>query len=99
MCRVLKEHKKTILAAAVFVLLALLMWLRQAADSQNDILVREEPGGSVRQEQITYQTGDGVTQELELEVHPQECSEKEHSCGRICEEGSSTLGTGISGRE
>lgn len=77
MCRVLKEHKKTILAAAVFVLLALLMWLRQAADSQNDILVREEPGGSVRQEQITYQTGDGVTQELELEVHPQECSEKE----------------------
>lgn len=77
MYRILKEHRKSILAAIVFVLFAVLMWLRQSADNRTAILTREKPGGSVRQEQITYQTGDGVTQELELEVHPQECSEKE----------------------
>ena len=77
MDRILKEHRKSILTAVVFVLLAVLMWLRQSADSHTEILTREKPGGSVRQEQIICQTGDGVTQELELEIHPQEYSEQE----------------------
>lgn len=77
MDRILKEHRKSILTAVAFVLLAVLMWLRQSADSHTENLTREKPGGSVRQEQIICQTGDGVTQELELEIHPQEYSEQE----------------------
>ena len=95
--RILKEHRKSILTAVVFVLLAVLMWLRQSADSHTEILTREKPGGSVRQEQIICQTGDGVTQELELEIHPQEYYRTGN--GGICETGSITLGTGIFGRE
>lgn len=38
-----------------------------------------------------------MTQELELEIHPQEYSEQE--TGGICETGSITLGTGVFGRE
>lgn len=93
MDRILKEHRKSILTAVVFVLLAVLMWLRQSADSHTEILTREKPGGSVRQEQIYLSdrgwcdagTGIGNTSAGIFRT----------GNGGICETGSITLGTGV----
>ena len=96
MDRILKEHRKSILTAVVFVLLAVLMWLRQSADSHTEILTREKPGGSVRQEQIICQTGDG---DAGTGIGNTSAGIFRTGNGGICETGSITLGTGVFGRE
>lgn len=74
---IFKEHKKSILGAGIFIFLAVAMWMKQSDGTPAGVIVREKPGGAIRQEQISYKTGDGINGKVELEIHPQECSERE----------------------
>lgn len=68
-----KEHRSSILAVAVFTLLAVMLFISQNYGGEPEGTVsRQGEGEPTESRTFTYETADGESQQIDLEVHPVE---------------------------
>ena len=66
-----KEHRSSILAVAVFTLLAVMLFISQNYGGEPEGTVsRQGEGEPTESRTFTYETADGESQQIDLEVHP-----------------------------
>ena len=68
-----KEHRSSILAVAVFTLLSVMLFISQNYGGEPEGTVsRQGEGEPTESRTFTYETADGESQQIDLEVHPVE---------------------------
>lgn len=71
--KIWKEHRSSILAGAVFALLSVMLFISQNYGGEPEgTVLRQEEGEPTESRTFTYETADGESQQIDLEVHPVE---------------------------